>query len=195
MSSNSIVTRIRRMPTPSMRRGKKSVRNSSPGNALRYRVAAKRPIYVAALIHNFSMSKRQPKSRQRRLHFETLEARQVLSSISLLPVADTYTRAGVNAGTADDARNPRPQRRRRRLHGVPAVRSDERRSHRAHQRLLHAAEDRRSRSSSRVASMSSASPTWPATRRRTGARRRSPTRVSAQSTRPPPATMLISRAW
>lgn len=46
------------------------------------------------------MSKRQPISRHRRLRFETLEPRQVLSSISLLPVADTYTRAGVNAGTA-----------------------------------------------------------------------------------------------
>ncbi len=58
------------------------------------------PVPPRATHNSHTMSKRQPKSRQRRLRFETLEARQVLSSISLLPVADTYTRTGVNAGTA-----------------------------------------------------------------------------------------------
>jgi rhamnogalacturonan endolyase len=36
----------------------------------------------------------------RKLGFEQLESRQVLSAVTLNPVADTYTRAGVNAGAA-----------------------------------------------------------------------------------------------
>lgn len=38
-------------------------------------------------------------TKSRRLQFEHLEARRVLSSVTLFPDADTYTRAGVGAGT------------------------------------------------------------------------------------------------
>lgn len=38
--------------------------------------------------------------KERRFQFEHLETRQLLSAVTLLPVADTVTHAGVNAGTA-----------------------------------------------------------------------------------------------